>query len=175
VSWRLAILRSCRSDRAVTGAPPPPRAPARTLRRAGWQSCDSCRSDRAVTGAPPPHRAPARILPGCPRHPARADGRRRKPQAVGLSTSLTVANPALSARRVRRRRARPRQGGHGRISSYRRNPAALFPPTAPPSPRPLQPPPGPHQATCQWHPARSDAQSARPGVGLSTRTDAAKS
>ena len=52
--------------------------------------------DRCTSSTPRPGPHPA----GCQWHPARADCRRRKPQAIGLSASLTPVNPAAPARRV---------------------------------------------------------------------------
>jgi hypothetical protein len=102
------ILRFILSDRDDTGPPPPPQTPARTLRRAGW-------------------------------HPARADGRRRKPQAVGLSARLTVENPVVHTLRPRR---------HWPVLST--------------------PGRGPQPAGCQWHPARADRRRRKPqAIGLS--------
>jgi hypothetical protein len=86
---------------------------------------------------------PHRHLPApSPRGPARsqrgAGGTPRGPtpgahaKGVGLSARQMLPDPDAPARRVRRRRARPPQGGHVRILSYRQDPAALQ--TLPPVP-----------------------------------------
>jgi hypothetical protein len=113
-----------------------------------------CPERSPATRAPGPHQA------GCRWHPARADGRRRQPQAI----------PDGPARpKGRSRRPRPAWGSEGRPRPPQGVDVAMsptvdiaHPAVAPATPSPTLAP-GPHLAGCRWHPARADGRSVSAG------------
>ena len=117
---------------------------------------------------PPPCR-PSPIPPR-PAPCLRASGTRRGTAPGARAEGVKRSPPARRCQIP----ARPRQGGCGRILSYRQNPAALQ--TLPPIPDAPYHAPGPHLATCRWHVARADGRRRKPqAVGLSAGTVGAKS